>query len=188
MRNTPTPSSSQTELVHFPEALQAIRKGVVSVQARQCFQEGVEHLQTGDAAAAVAALSRSVEHAPCFPEAHVFLGIAHSLTYNMYPAMDHLEEAGRLAPDSFAAHYALAQLNFKLRIPKRGYEVAQQALRCVETVEQRKMLTQLLKDERQLERNGIGRPSFDKPFGKAMLLLGCSTVAAVIMVAFVLMR
>src|SRR5207237_264556 len=82
---------------------------------------------------------------------------AHALTSNIYPAIDHLEEAAKLDPDSFAAHYTLAQLNFKLRTPKPGYEAARRALKCVQTLEQRKMLAQLLKEERERERNGIAR-------------------------------
>src|SRR5204862_518626 len=143
-------------------ALQSGSAGAVSAPARQEFQAGMARLQKGDAAGAVAAFSRSLEHAPDFPEGHIFLGIAHSLTYNIYPAFDHLEEAGRLAPDSFAAHYTLAQLNFILRIPQKGFEEAQLALQCVETLEQRKLLTQLLKEERERGRNGIERPTFSK--------------------------
>src|SRR5437870_278019 len=120
----------QPELVEFPVGLQHTLPPAVPVRAKQYFKEGVAHLQVGEAEEAVAALSRSVEHAPAFPEAHVFLGIAHSLTCNIYPAIDHLEEAAKLAPDSFAAHFTLAQLNFKLRIPKNGYEAARQACKC----------------------------------------------------------
>jgi hypothetical protein len=57
-------------------------------------------------------------------------------------------------------------------------------LRCVQTLEQRKMLTQLLKEEREHERNGIVRPSFTKPFSSPMLLLAGSALAAAI--AFVM--
>src|SRR5215831_5719108 len=180
MTNGETSLPSQAEVVQFPVTLQSECTGAISALARQHFQEGIACLQSGDAAAAVAAFSKSLEHAPEFAEGHVFLGIAHSLTYNIYPAIDHLEEAGRLAPESFAAHYTLAQLNFKLRVPQRGYEEAQKALRCVQTLEQRKLLTQLLKEERQRERNGIARPSFSKPFSRPMLFVAGSVLAAAI--------
>ena len=118
-------------------------------EAIACLQEGVEQLQAGDAEAALATLSRSIELAPDFGEAHVFVGLANALSSRIYPAIDHLELATRLQPDNFATHYTLAQLNFKLRIPQKGYEAAENALRCVSTLEQRKMLTQLLKEERR---------------------------------------
>ena len=170
----------KTELVEFPVALQGTPPPAVSIKARQCFQEGMAHLQCGDAPGAVTALTRSVEHAPAFPDAHMLLGIAHALTSNIYPAIDHLEEAAKLDPDSFAAHYTLAQLNFKLRTPKPGYEAAQRALKCIQTLEQRKMLAQLLKEERERERNGIARPSFTKPFSTRMLVFAGSALAAAI--------
>src|SRR5437867_108552 len=178
----------QPELVEFPVGLQHTLPPAVPIRAKQCFKEGVAHLQVGEAEEAVAALSRSIEHAPAFPEAHVFLGIAHALTHNIYPAIDHLEEAAKLDPNSFAAHFTLAQLNFKLRIPENGYEAAKKALRCVETLEQRKMLTQLLKEERERERNGIVRPSFAKPFSTPMLFLAGSALAGAIMFVLAQMR
>ena len=178
----------KTELLEFPVGLERTPPPAVSIQARQYFQEGMTHLQSGEAAEAVVALSQSIEHAPAFPQAHVFLGIAHALTSNIYPAIDHLEEAARLDPDSFTAHFTLAQLNFKLRIPKPGYEAAQRALKCVQTLEQRKMLTQLLKEERQREGNGIARPSFTKPFGARMLFLMGSALAATIIFVMAHMR
>jgi len=152
-------------------------------EAIECFREGVERLQMGDPGAALAALSRSTEIAPGFGEAHVFLGLANALTSNIYPAIDHLELATRLQPDSFAAYYTLAQLNFKLRIPQKGYSAAEQALRCVTTLEQRKMLTQLLREERARERNGIARPWFNTPFSKpGLFLLGGGLAAAIVAV------
>ena len=134
----------------------------------------------GDPGAALVALSRSTELAPTFGEAHVFLGLANALSNKIYPAIDHLELAAQLQPDSFAAHYTLAQLNFKLRIPQKGYAAAEQALRCVTTLEQRKMLTQLLKEERARERNGIARPWFNTPFSKPGLFLTGGGLAAAI--------
>ena len=157
-------------------------------EAIECFREGVEHLQTGNPGAALAALSRSTEIAPAFGEAHVFLGLANALSSKIYPAIDHLELATRLQPDSFAAHYTLAQLNFKLRIPQKGYAAAEQALRCVSTLEQRRMLTQLLKEERARERNGIARPWFSTPFSKPGLFLAGGGLAAAIVALLVHVR
>ncbi len=139
---------------------------VIPPEAMVSFREGLEHFQAGDAKLALGAFSRSVLQAPEFAEAHIFLGLANALTSNIYPALDHLEKATQLQPDSFAAHFTLAQLNFKLRTPKKGYDAARAALRCATTLEQRTMLTQLLKEERSRERNGIARPSFDRPWFK----------------------
>jgi tetratricopeptide (TPR) repeat protein len=181
-------SLKKAGLVEFPAPLQSAASSAVSLQARQHFQEGMAHLQSGDAEAAVAALSQSVEHAPDFGDAHTFLGIALALTSSVYPAIDHLEEAAKLDPDSFAAHYSLAQLHFKLRTPQPGYDAATRALKCVQTLEQRKMLTQLLKEERARERNGIARPWFNKPFGARFLWFAGSALTAAIVFAVAHMR
>jgi hypothetical protein len=132
----------------------------------------------------MAPLAKSIQYAPDFSEAHTFLGLANALTSNIYPAIDHLERATQLAPDSFAAQYALAQLHFKLRIPQKGYEAAERALSRVRTIEQRKKLTELLREERTRERNGIARPSFNKPFGRPTLVLaGTGFLAILIAIA-----
>ena len=103
------------------------------------------------------------------------------MTSNIYPALDHLEIATKLEPDNFAAHYTLAQLNFKLRIPQRGYEEAERAMHCNMNLEQRKLLNLLLREERARERNGIARPWFNKPFSRPILFLaGSGMVAATI--------
>ena len=90
---TNTALSIQDQFVETPAALRSASPTVLSVQARQCFQEGMACLQSGDAAAAVAALSRSIEHAPDYTDAHVFLGLAHALSYDIYPAMDQLRRS-----------------------------------------------------------------------------------------------
>src|SRR5438552_7409175 len=180
---TNTALSIQEELVELPDALQSSPPPALSVQARESFREGITHLQSGEAAQAVAALSRCIEHAPDFNDAHVFLGMAQALTYNIYPAIDQLETAARLDEHSFAAHFLMAQLSFKLRTPQKGYDAAKCALKCVRTLEQRKMLTQLLREERERERNGIRRPWFNKPFSiPALLLFGSGFAALVIAV------
>jgi hypothetical protein len=107
--------------------------------------------------------------------------LAHALTHNIYPALDHLEIATKLDPNSFAAYFTLAQLNFKLRIPRKGYQAAEHALACVRTIEQRRMLTQLLKEERERERNGISRPWLNRPFTAPMVFLMGSGMAVALL-------
>lgn len=152
----------------------------VPALAKQYLEEGVMQIQLGEAKAAVEALTRAVEQAPEYSDAHVFLGIAHALDHNVYPALDHLQEATRLDEESFAAHYTLAQLNFKLRIPKAGYEAAERARQTSMTLEQRRLLTNLLREEKAREKNGIARPLFNKPFSvPALFVAGCGLAAAV---------
>ncbi len=168
------------EVVQFPLELRS-QTTAVSANALQYFQQGMAELQDGNATLAVAALSQTVALAPSFSDGRVFLGIAHSLSCEIYPAIDQLEKATELAPDSFIAQYALAQLYFKLRVVEKGYERAESALRCVTNLEQRKMLTQLLREEKARERSGIPRPSFSKPFSKPVLVIAGGGVCAALL-------
>ena len=163
-------------------ALQLPAHMALSTEAKSTFQQGMAKLQMAEPAEAVELLSRTVELAPYFPEARICLGLAYALTYNIYPAIDHLEVAGEIDPDNFAAHYTLAKLNFKLRVPQKGYEASQRALRCITNIEQRRMLTELLKEERAREKNGISRPWFNRKFSKLeVFFLGGGAAAAIIM-------
>src|SRR5207249_9926077 len=54
----------QTAVLAFPAALEGAPPSRLPIKARQYFQEGMAHLQSGDANEAVVALSRSIEYAP----------------------------------------------------------------------------------------------------------------------------
>lgn len=157
-------------------------------EAMESFQQGMRKLHSAEPEQAVDLLLRTVELAPHFPEGRICLGLAYALSHNIYPAIDNLEMAGKLDPESFAAHFTLAKLNFKLRIPQKGYEAAQRALGCTRTIEQRKMLTELLKEERARERNGIARPWFNKPFGKPTMFALSGGLAAALIALFTHVR
>src|SRR5437899_11030411 len=124
----------QPELVEFPVGLQHTLPPAVPIRAKQYFKEGLAHLQVGEAEEAVAALSRSVEHAPAFPEGPVFLGIAHSLTCNMYPAIYHPEDAPNLARERFPSHVTTGQLIRTLRAPKHRCDEGRQSLQSLQTL------------------------------------------------------
>jgi tetratricopeptide (TPR) repeat protein len=180
-----TSSPNAGEVLEFPLELRSSPATAISANALQCFQQGLARLQEGESAEAVAVLSHSVELAPAFADARVFLGIAHSLSCEIYPAIDQLEKATELEPHNFVGQYALAQLYFKLRIVEKGYERAEYALRCVTNIEQRKMLTQLLREEKARERNGIARPSFSRPFNTTALFVAGGGLAAALVAIFV---
>ena len=143
------------------------------------FQNGLELLESGRPGEAVTAFSQVVECCPGCVDAHICLGVAHAMTSFIYPAFDHLELAVRLQPENFLAHYLLSQLNFNLRIPQKGYEQAERALRFSTSREDRNMVARLLHRERERERNGIARPWFTKPFSASAVFLagGGLTVA-----------
>jgi tetratricopeptide (TPR) repeat protein len=65
------------------------------------FQAGMERLNLGEAGAAAACFEQALSLAPEFADGHVGLGIAYALDSRIYPALDHLEEAIELEPESF---------------------------------------------------------------------------------------
>ncbi|HEY1265483.1 MAG TPA: CDC27 family protein [Terriglobales bacterium] len=184
----PTLSFPQAASGELEATLQSRYSLALATEARTAFCEGMKRLQAAEPGQALEFFSRTVELAPAFPEARICLGLAYALTHNIYPAMDQLERAGELDPESFAARYTLAKLNFKLRIPQKGYEAARQALQCVTTIEQRRMLTDMLKEERARERNGIARPWFNKPFSRIGLALTGGSFAAAILALLLYVR
>lgn len=152
----------------------------VTVQASQHLREGLEQLSMGEPAAALVAFNSALEHAPGLPDAHVGVGIAYAMTSQVYPAIDHLTRATELEPDNFHAHFKLAQLYFKLRVPAKGYEWAGRALERAGAFDERRMISQLLWQERQRERDGIARPWFHKTFSRPWLWVAATGMAAVL--------
>ena len=150
----------------------------LSADGAQLFHRGLTLIENGEPGEAATMFARVLECSPSFAEGHICLGVAHAMTSRIYPAVDHLERAVELAPESFMAHFLLAQLNFKLRIPQKGYEQAERALRCAASREERKMVARLLQQERERERNGIARPWFNKPFSVPAVFVAGGGLAA----------
>lgn len=150
-------------------------------ESKPLFKEGMEWLNCGEPAEAARCFELALEHSPEFADAHVGLGIACAIQAKIYPALDHLETAARLEPRNFYAHFKLSQLYFKLRVPQKGYEAASEALASAGSREERRLVAQLLREERQREKNGLERPWWSKPFPRLALLVGGSATMALIL-------
>jgi len=152
------------------------------------FNEGLERLTYGDAISAIALFEKAIEQSPSFSEGHMALGVAYALDYRIYPALDHLERAVSLDPSSFAAHFKLGQLCFKLRIPQKGYAEMAQALDCSTTLDQRKMVGELLREEKKREAGGYARPWWNKPFSRVEVALAAVTLCGLLAALLVYVR
>lgn len=160
-----------------PEAAEAItpRTATLPMEVSRKFSEGLELLNHGEPSAAATCFEQIVEAFPDFADAHVALGIADAVCGQIYPALDHLEEATNLEPDNFFAHFKLGQLQFKLHVPAKGYEEMQKALDCATSVEERKLVGQLIHEQKQREEKGLARPTWNRTFSrKTLLLVGAS--------------
>jgi Tfp pilus assembly protein PilF len=152
--------------------------GGLSTEAKNCFREGMELLGIGEAQRAIARLEKTVACAPEYSDGYVGLGIAYAMASHVYPALDSFERAAELDPANFYAHFKLAQLYFKLRVPQKGYEEAERALRCASTPVEKSLLAQILREERQREAGGVARPTWNKPFPRIWLRTGLALLAA----------
>ncbi len=172
-----------TSAVGAPRELVPAEKSALPAEAHSYFSEGLERLNRGEARESARCFERALEKAPQFADAHVGLGIACAMECRIYPALDHLERAVELEPGNFYAHFKLGQLYFKLRIPEKGYAEMSRALECATLLEEKRLIAQLVREERQRERQGVARPWWNKPFSWAAIFLGagCSVVLLVLL-------
>ncbi len=161
------------------------RESQVPVQARSSFNEGLELLDDGEPRLAACSLEKALQIAPYYADAHIAVGMAYAMDSRIYPAMDHLEKAAEIEPDNFFAHFKLGQLCFKLRIPGKGYAALAKALDCATTRDEKRLVGQLLKEERQREHSGVARPTWNRPFSKSGIYIAFAMgVAAITMLLF----
>ncbi|HXJ96673.1 MAG TPA: hypothetical protein VMT20_27860 [Terriglobia bacterium] len=145
--------------------------------AQADFASGLELINTGEPALAARHLKRVLEVAPDFADGHVALGMAYAMVPRVYPALDHLEKATKLDPSNFFAHFKRGQLYFKLRIPREGYNEMTHALKCATSVRERKLVSELIREEKQREHSGVRRPWWNKPFSRTALYVAASLAA-----------
>ena len=165
------PESRVSSMV--PSSSQAL-----SVEASRLFQEGIDLLGIGEPREAIVRLKETVALAPQFSNGHVGLGIAYAMDSQVYPALDHFERAAEADASNFYAQFKLAQFYFKLRVPKKGYERADLALKCSTTLDEKRLVGQILKEERQRESAGLRRPTWNRPFSKTWLKIGMALLVA----------
>lgn len=171
-----------------PSGLERIQDGALSAAACRHFAQGLERLNRGDARQAATCFELALGQAPDFADGHIGLGIAYALDGRIYPALDHLQKAAELEPENFYAHFKLGQFYFKLRIPQKGYAEISRALDCAAALEERKLVAQVLHEEKQREKNGVVRPWWSKPFSRRALYVGAGLVASLLVMLVLYLR
>ena len=180
----------ETAVRHYAEAITetsevlAVQGSSLPVEVSKKFSEALELMNHGEAAAAATCFEQIVQAVPDYADAHIGLGVAYAVTGKIYPALDHLEEATNLEPDNFFGHFKLGQLQFKLHVPKKGYEEMQKALDCATSIEERKLVGQLIHEQKQREQKGLARPTWDRTFSSKTLLLVAASVILPILYMF----
>jgi Tfp pilus assembly protein PilF len=165
-------AEAQQELQPSCQIVPPSGRDALNREARELFREGIELLNVGEPRGAIAKLESAVASSPGYSDGYVGLGIAYAMDSQVYPALDSFGKAAEADPASFFAHFKLAQFYFKLRVPKKGYEEASCALRCATTTEEKRLVAQVLKEERTREAGGVRRPTWNKPFSSKSIVLG----------------
>jgi tetratricopeptide (TPR) repeat protein len=158
----------------------------LSTETRNAFREGMNLLEMGEPKQAIVCLREALTHAPEYSDGHVGLGIALAMDSQVYPAIDSFTKAAELDASNFYAHFKLAQFYFKLRAPKKGYEEADKALHCALGADEKRLVAQILREERAKEAGGVARPTWNKPFSKHSLRTGL--VIIIVTFALLLLR
>ena len=161
---------------------------IIPTQALNCFQSGMEFLGSGEAGQAQLWFEKAIVAAPDFADAHVGLGIALAVDHDIYRAIDHFERATELEPANFYAHFKLGQLFFKLRVPRKGYDEMARALDYAGSLAERRLVAQLIKEEKQREKNDVQRPWWNKKFSPWFLAVVLGVVTALFAAAVISLR
>jgi Flp pilus assembly protein TadD len=167
-----------------PREVVAVPRPMVPAETTAAFSQGLERISQGDASGAAACFEQIVEMNPEYADAHVGLGIAYAIRGRVYPALDHLQEATHLEPDNFFAHFKLGQLYFKLQVSQKGYEEMRKALDCATSAEERKLVGQLIHQDKQHEKKRLNRPTWNRTFSRRSLWLLAASVVVPMLVMF----
>ena len=104
------PDGLRTSAVNAPEAARTVHaREKVDAEIKQCFQQGVDMLNSKQYEQALRAFHRVLELAPDMPEAHVNTGFALIGQGRFAVARDFFEGALALRKDQVNAYYGLAE-------------------------------------------------------------------------------
>lgn len=132
--------------------------------AGQALERAQRAFERGRMAEAISFLDQALAMGVDTAEARTMLGIAYARTRQVDRALEHLESAAELEPESFGPQCALGELHMRLCAVDMAREYLQRALEYASTSTQRQYVQRLLHEERVRNRQRVFRPSFREPF------------------------
>jgi hypothetical protein len=127
----------------------------------------------------ISGLERACAQDPANADLRVCLGMAHAMNYDPYRSMDALEEARRIAPESFLAQLKYAELFYRLRALELAETETHRALNLAGNGWELAMARHQLSEIRRLKREGSLKPTWTKSlipplagFGVLIMLVG----------------
>jgi len=110
----------------------------------------------------ILSLGKACAENPTNAALHTFLGMAYAMNYDVYESMDVLEEACRIAPQSFFAQFKYSELFFRLRLMDRAEEETSRALALASSGAEIVLVRKQLSEIRRLKRKGVERTAWTK--------------------------
>ncbi|MDO8431737.1 MAG: hypothetical protein Q7S58_04920 [Candidatus Binatus sp.] len=123
-------------------------------------RRGMEALEFDRIDEAVGVLRQAAEIAPDSHDVQLIYGVALMRAMEMYPAIAALEAAIALDPQSFFAHFRIAEAYMRVGVPSRAKEYLDTAMQISVTPEQRKMVRELASLEAKRAPLRVWRPDF----------------------------
>ncbi len=121
---------------------------------------GMEALEFNRIDEAVGVLRQAAELAPDSHDVQLIFGVALMRAMEMYPAIAALETAIALDPQSFFAHFRIAEAYMRMGVPSRAKEYLDTAMQISVTPEQRQMVRELASLEARRAPTRVWRPDF----------------------------
>ncbi len=116
-------------------------------------------------------LEGAVSAYPRVPELRVLLGMALCVDLKAQPALEHLRQAGEMAPDNFLARLKLGELLMRLRICDQAAEHTHAAARLAVNPVQSELARRQAAALRTMRREGIERGGYTNVLGKLLPFL-----------------
>src|SRR5258708_6819762 len=128
-------------------------------------------LEKDDKVALAAQLRDCVEKFPQVSEMRVLLGMALCVNFDVYPAIDELQESVRLAPNSFIAQLKLGELWMRLRAMEKAEAHTRTAALLAQNMAQAELARKQAATIRTMKREGIERGGYKSALGAVLPFL-----------------
>lgn len=132
----------------------------------------------------IRALELACMENPGSADLRICLGMAYAMNYEVYKAMDALEAACAINPNSFWARFKYAELHYRLRAVRQSEQEMLQALELATNRFEVSLARKYLLRIRRLSREGTVRPALARSLASPGLILAAASVALCLMVAW----
>jgi Tfp pilus assembly protein PilF len=152
----------QVELTAQDLTMASKRPTPIVRDADTLLRRGMEALEFNRNEEAVGVMRQAAELAPDSHDVQLVLGLALMRSMELQEAIAAFEAAIAIDPQSFFAHFRIAEAYMRVGVPTRAKEYLDTAMQVSVTPEQRQMVRQLLSLEAKRAPTRVWRPDFSR--------------------------